>query len=109
MRRTGLPLLLSAALLAACTPGPREVRDEDSERITETMRPEPHPELIPEGIALSQDAPPLAAPDKDAPHVVNVPPRHLRGPAHHRGHGLRGSVRYHLEPRPGGSTPGLLP
>lgn len=100
-------LLLCAGLLAACASGGREVRDEDSERITEAMRPEPHPDVIPEGIALSQDAPPLAAPDTDAPHVVNVAPQHLRGPAHHRGHGLR--VRYHLEPRPGGSTPGLLP
>ncbi|PTL83431.1 hypothetical protein [Vitiosangium sp. GDMCC 1.1324] len=111
MPRISPYLLLSAGLFAACTSCTREIRDEDSDRITEAMRPEPHPDVIPEGVALSNEAPPLAPPDTHAAHVVNVPAQPLRSPAHahRRHHGLRGSVRYHLEPRPGGSTPGLLP
>lgn len=111
MPRIGPYLLLSAGLLAACASGTHEVHDENSDRIDEAMRPDPHPDVIPEGVALSNDAPPLAPPDPHAPHVVNVPAQPPRGVrhAHRRNPGLRGAVRYHLEPRPGGSTPGLLP
>jgi hypothetical protein len=114
-------LALTAGLLVGCAAGPRQVRDEGSERIEEAMRPEAHPEVIPEGIVLGDDAPPLAPPGPEvaSPSVIEGPyarHRHSRwasgvpvygvgpvyGPRPH-------SVRYHLHATPGGSSPGLLP
>jgi hypothetical protein len=111
---------LSLGLLAACASGPRELRDEGSERIEEAMRPELHPDVIPEGIFLGDDAPPLALPEPelarsspvdlsppDSPWVYYgavpvVVPGAPCGPC-------PGSVRYHIEAQPGGTIPGLLP
>ena len=113
--------VLAAGLLVACASGARVVHDEDSARIEEAMRPEPHPGVIPEGIALGDDAPPLAPPGygTEVPSVLKVPRARY---AHPRGsYGLpaygvgpwRGprphSVRYNLHATPGGTTPGLLP
>ncbi len=108
-------VLLAAGLLVACAAGPREVRDEGLERIEEAMRPEPHPELIPEGIVMGEDAPPLAPeePEEPRPPVIvtsngGLPwaPGCFLGPVcgpH------PGSIRYHIKATPGGSIPGLLP
>jgi hypothetical protein len=117
-----------AGLLLACAAGPRELRDEGSERIEEAMRPEARPERIPEGIALGLDAPPLAPPEPEVARspepvvsgdeLLVAPWLHgsgvvvIPGPACAPGLacGPRpGTVRYHVEPRPGGSIPGLLP
>jgi hypothetical protein len=117
--RSGTVLL--ASLLAACATGPQAVRDEGSERIEEAMRPEPHPEVIPEGIAMGGDAPPLAPPDPDGASLSDmmdsygwhgswnwgfggpvIGPGPVYGP-------WPGPMRYHLKPTPGGSIPGLLP
>ena len=115
--------VLVASLLVACATGPRELRDEGSERIEEAMRPELHPDVLPEGIFLGEDAPPLALPEPEVASASGVPsssdgppepgwfygtvpvivvPGPVFGPA-------PGSVRYHIEPKPGGSIPGLLP
>lgn len=107
MRPIGFRLLLSGVLLTACASGPRVVRDEDSDRIEADMRPGPAQDPLPEGIALGTDAPPIAAADPHADHVVNAPARLLGRHRYHRGY--RHPVRYHVEPKPGGSTPGLLP
>lgn len=112
-------MVLTAGLLAACATGAREVRDEGSERIEEAMRPEPHPEVIPEGIALGNDAPPLAPAEPE----VASPSMLSGGLTESLGWGYGGpfltpgpvygpwspGVRYHLKPMPGGSIPGLLP
>jgi hypothetical protein len=115
---------LVLGLQVACATGPHSVRDEGSERIEEAMRPELHPDIIPEGIVLGEDAPPLAPPEPElargtlidasgtafpspgspwiygwVPLVAPVP---VAGPQ-------PGTVRYHIEARPGGSIPGLLP
>jgi len=115
-------MVLAAGLLVACAAGPRELRDEGSERIEEAMRTEAHPDMIPEGIFLGDDAPPLAPPVPEVaspPMVVTssdgppepgwfygtvpiIVPGPVFGPH-------PGSVRYHIEARPGGSIPGLLP
>jgi hypothetical protein len=100
--------------------GRRQVRDEESERIEEAMRPDAHPDVIPEGITLGEDAPPLAAPgySLESPSVlVLARPRHAHsrwgyGAVYGGGafHGPRPhSVRYHVHATPGGSSPGLLP
>src|SRR5690349_1791039 len=60
-------VMLAAGLLMACAAGSREVRDEGLERIEEAMRPEAHPEIIPEGIAMGEDAPPLAPEEPEVP------------------------------------------
>jgi hypothetical protein len=114
---------LALGLLAACAVGPGSLRDEGSERIEEAMRPELHPDIIPEGIVLGDDAPPLALPEPELArvtpvepsardfstpgpwlYVVPVPvvPGPVSGPQ-------PGAVRYHIEAKPGGSIPGLLP
>ncbi|WP_224246238.1 hypothetical protein [Hyalangium gracile] len=113
--------VLTASLLVACATGSREVRDEGSERIEAAMRPEAHPELIPEGIVLGEDAPPLAPVE---PEVAGFPERVTAygGPeplGWAYGVPVIGSgpacgppppaVRYHIEARPGGTIPGLLP
>jgi hypothetical protein len=115
---------LALCLLVACASGPRAVRDEGSERIEEAMRPEPHPELIPEGIALGDDAPPLALPEPELARVTaaepsgrefSTPGPWLYGPVPvivvpGLPFGPQpGAVRYHIEAQPGGSIPGLLP
>ena len=115
-------LALTAGLLTACAGGPRQLRDEGSERIEEAMRPEPHPEVIPEGIVLGDDAPPLApeGPEGDTDSVLVASGyRHARRRwAHGRtgfgsgavyGGPLLYPVRYHIKATPGGTTPGLLP
>ncbi|MFL5348649.1 MAG: hypothetical protein ACJ8AT_27965 [Hyalangium sp.] len=126
-------MVLAAGLLSACAAGSRQVRDEDSTRIEEAMRPEPHPEVIPEGIALGDDAPPLAPPGYEltSPSMTLLSdagyaqwggsygsPVYHSGHRHHPGHlhqsgYLHGpwppSVRYHIQATPGGTTPGLLP
>lgn len=113
--------VLLAGLLAACATGSQAVRDEGSERIEEAMRPEAHPDVIPEGIAMGSDAPPLAPPEPDEPTLSDI----VLSPG---GYGYRtwgfggpfigsgpvyspwpGPMRYHLQPTPGGSIPGLLP
>lgn len=107
-------VLLAAGLLAACAAGPREVRDEGVERIEEAMRPEPHPEVIPEGIAMGEDAPPLAPEEPEIPRPPVIVssndwpfiPGCLFGPACGP---QPWSVRYHIKATPGGSIPGLLP
>lgn len=117
--QTGAVLL--ASLLAACATGRQAVHDEGSERIEESMRPEAHPDVIPEGITLGEDAPPLAPAGPDVaspPVIVRSHGRHYArewayegpvivsgpvcGPRPH-------SVRYHVQATPGGTTPGLLP
>jgi hypothetical protein len=107
-------VVLAASLLVACASGPHEVRDEGSERIEAAMRPEAHPEVIPEGIALGDDAPPLAPAEPEVPsHPAIVissggPPSLgcFLGPVC----GPRpSSVRYHIKATHGGSIPGLLP
>jgi hypothetical protein len=113
--RSGAVLLTS--LLAACATGPQEVRDEGSERIEEAMRPEPHPEVIPEGIAMGSDAPPLAPPEPDGASLSDMVSSHgwswgFGGPVISPGPRYGpwpGPMRYHLQPTPGGSIPGLLP
>lgn len=128
MKKTYLGMLATAGLLGACAG-----TDEGVLRIEAAMRPESHP--APEGIALGLDAPPLAPPDRDvlwAPaysfpermgqvgtnsrHYYSGPyPYPLLMPSpycscqHGHGHGHHRGPRYHLEPKPGGSTPGLLP
>ncbi|WP_224368432.1 hypothetical protein [Hyalangium versicolor] len=119
LQRAGV---LTASLLAACAVGPRPVRDEGSERIEEAMRPEAHPERIPEGIVLGDDAPPLAPAEPEegahppergnslgwpespswgygAPFIIPGPVWGSYPPA----------VRYHIQAAPGGTVPGLLP
>ena len=62
---------LGVALVAlSCASGSRHVvRDEDSERIEATMKPEAFSADLPaaRGIALGADAPPLAPPFPDRP------------------------------------------
>lgn len=114
--------VLALGLLVACASGPNALRDEGSERIEEAMRPEPHPDVIPEGIALGDDAPPLAPPEPELAQVTDVEPLSrdfstpgpwLYGPVPvvpGAPYGPQpGAVRYHIEARPGGSIPGLLP
>lgn len=115
---------LALYLTLACASGPNAPRDEGSERIEEAMRPEPRPDVLPEGIALGDDAPPLAPAEPELARVTGVEPpeRDFSTP----GPWLYGqvpvivlpglpfgpqpgAVRYHLEARPGGSIPGLLP
>ncbi|HEX8701634.1 MAG TPA: hypothetical protein VF815_22595 [Myxococcaceae bacterium] len=112
---------LALGLLVACASGAGALRDEGSERIEEAMRPELHPDVIPEGIVLGDDAPPLASPEPELARVtecapscrdfstpgpwlypVPVVPGAPAGP-------YPGAVRFHIEARPGGSIPGLLP
>lgn len=114
---------LALGLLAACASGPRELRDEGSERIEEAMRPELHPDIIPEGIVLGEDAPPLALPEPELARSTPVGPSYtafpepggpwLYGPVPVFPGPIYGplpsAVRYHIEARPGGSIPGLLP
>jgi hypothetical protein len=112
---------LALGLLAACASGPRELRDEGSERIEEAMRPELHPDVIPEGIALGDDAPPLALPEPELARSTPVGPSAFPEPGGPWLYGSvpvfpgplcgpqPGTVRYHIEARPGGSIPGLLP
>src|SRR5512140_551977 len=78
-------MVLAAGLLVACAAGPREVRDDDSARIEEAMRPEAHPAGIPQGITLGDDAPPLAPPGYagTSPSVIVGP--YARRHAHWRG------------------------
>jgi hypothetical protein len=112
-------MALTAGLLVACAAGPRQVRDEDSERIEEAMRPDAHPNVIPEGIALGDDAPPLAPPGYGLTSSWG-----FVGPYDGYAHGSHGgpvygvgrfhrpwrhSARYHIQATPGGSIPGLLP
>jgi hypothetical protein len=113
---------VAAGLLLACAAGPQALRDEGSERIEEAMRPELRPDVIPEGILLGSDAPPLAPPepelasrtarasaDEEPPEpgwLFGAVPVIIPGPAYGP---HPGSVRYHIEARPGGSIPGLLP
>jgi hypothetical protein len=106
--------MLAAGLLVACAVGPREVRDEGLERIEEAMRPEAHPEIIPEGIALGEDAPPLAPaePEEPRPPVIVTSNGGLWAPGCFLGPVCGphpGSIRYHIKATPGGSIPGLLP
>ena len=114
--------MLAAGLLVACAAGPRELRDEGSERIEEAMRPEPNPDEFPEGIFLGDDAPPLASPEPAVASSASVAPSNAEPPESGWFYGTvpvivpgpvfgpsPGSVRYHIEPRPGGSIPGLLP
>jgi hypothetical protein len=125
MRKTYLGVMVAAAgLLGACAG--KDVRDEGLLRIEESMRPETHP--APEGIELGLDAPPLAPPDRD---VLWAPvasfPEHMREVGTPSPHFYSGpfafpllmptpycphahlTPRYHVEQRPGGTTPGLLP
>lgn len=107
-------VLAAGMLMAACAAGSREVRDEGLERIEEAMRPEAHPEVIPEGIAMGEDAPPLAPeePEVPRPPVVVISngapfvPGCFLGPACGPN---PSSIRYIIKPTPGGSIPGLLP
>jgi len=115
--------LLAMGLLVACAAGPREVRDEGSERIEEAMRPEPHPDVLPEGIFLGDDAPPLALPEPEVASSAEVPSSNAGPPEPGWLYGTvpiivvpgpvfgpsPGAVRYHIEPKPRGSIPGLLP
>lgn len=120
MRKTYLGVA-AAGLLGACA----SRVDEGLLRIEEAMRPESHP--APEGIVLGPDAPPLAPPDWDvlwapvgsfperlgqvgtnSPHFYSGP-YPLVMPAPFCPPRYPGEPRYHLEPQPGGSTPGLLP
>ena len=119
---------LALGLLVACASGADALRDEGSERIEEAMRPELHPEVIPEGIALGDDAPPLALPEPELARVTEADPSCAAGPSCRDfstpGPWLYGpipvvpgaplgpypgAVRFHIEARPGGSIPGLLP
>lgn len=110
-------VVLAAGLLVACAAGPHAVQKDEIARIEESMRPEPHPEIIPEGIAMGSDAPPLAPDEPEEPRApVFVTPDglplfpgcHLGGPGPVCGPNL-GSVRYQIKATPGGSIPGLLP
>jgi hypothetical protein len=115
---------LALGLLGACASGPQALRDEGSERIEEAMRPELHPDVIPEGIVLGEDAPPLAPPDPELARSTPVDPsgRDFSTPGSPLLHGQVpviipgplcgpqcGAVRFHIEARPGGTIPGLLP
>ena len=114
---------LTLGLSGACASGPGALRDEGSARIEEAMRPELHPDVIPEGIALGEDAPPLALPEPELARVTGLEPSPrdfstpgpwlyvvpVPGVAGPVSGPQPGSVRYHIEARPGGSIPGLLP
>jgi hypothetical protein len=109
-------VVLTAGLLVACAAGPHAVHDDEIARIEESMRPEPHPEIIPEGIALGEDAPPLAPdePEESRPPVIVTPDGLPLFPGCHLGPGPicgpnLGAVRFQIKATPGGSIPGLLP
>jgi uncharacterized lipoprotein len=114
--------VLAVGLLVACASGPRELRDEGSERIEEAMRPEPHPDVLPAGIFLGDDAPPLAIPEPEVASAEGDTPSNAGPPQPGWFYGTvpvivpgpvfgpyPGAIRYHIEPKPGGSIPGLLP
>jgi hypothetical protein len=109
-------VVLTAGLLVACAAGPHAVHDDEIARIEESMRPEPHPEIIPEGIAMGEDAPPLAPDEPEEQHqpVIVTPdglplfPGCFLGTGPVCGPNL-GSVHYNIKATPGGSIPGLLP
>lgn len=114
--------VLAASMLVACAVGPRELRDEGSERIEEAMRPEPHADVLPEGIFLGDDAPPLAPSEPEVASATGDMPSNAEPPQSGWFYGTvpvivpgpvwgpyPGAVRYHIEPKPGGSIPGLLP
>lgn len=126
MRKAYLGVVVVAAgLLGACAG--RHARDEGFLRIEESMKPETHP--APEGIELGLDAPPLAPPDRDvlwapvysfpermrevgtnSPHYYSGPyPFPLMMPGAYCPPAHRMAPRHHIEQRPGGTTPGLLP
>lgn len=128
---------VAAALLGACATSGSKTRDEGAERIDAIVRPGQTPEPIPDGIALGPDAPPLSGTGVDEPLAelptgpateawpvypfawgAPVAPAPCAAPPHGailpapvpRACLLHpGSVRYRIEPRPGGSIPGLLP
>lgn len=112
--------VLALSLLGACATAKSEVRDEGLARIEEAMRPEPNPDVIPEGITLGLDAPPLALPEPEVTRGVVLTPSPYPEPGFVYGvvpwvfpspitGPNPGAVRFHIEARPGGSTPGLLP
>ncbi|MDY7229809.1 hypothetical protein [Hyalangium rubrum] len=114
--------VLALGLLGACATGQREVRDEGLARIEESMRPEAHPDVIPEGISLGLDAPPLALPEPEVAQRAWVDSSETAFPAPGSGYWVApwvfpapvfgpnpGTVRFHIEARPGGTIPGLLP
>ncbi|QSQ14490.1 hypothetical protein [Myxococcus landrumensis] len=130
-------MTLAASLLAACTLGHVETRDEGSQRIEAIIGRAESEEPIPEGLAFTPDtaAPPirtLALNQSPEPHpsveagtglpwvpYSNAPLLGLctsatRGaawfsPAPPACVLSPGAVRFHIAPRPGGSIPGLLP
>lgn len=129
--------LITASMLAACTAGRVETRDDGSQRIEDIIGRPGREEPIPEGIAFTPDtaSPPVSTlasnqtpeprpswptdsgwpwvPYSNAP-LLGLCTNSTRGsvylaPAPPACVLSPGAIRFDITPRPGGSIPGLLP